>query len=578
MVAYRVEIEDARAHLFRVTLTLPRPAVQQVLALPAWIPGSYMVRDFARHLSHLQARQGRRVVDLVQRDKTTWVAHCSGTAALVLSYRVYAFDGSVRGAFLDADRGFFNGSSLFLRAEGRDAEPHRLALGALPRGWQVATSMVSDGPRRFVAADYAELIDHPFTLGSFWRGTFTAGGVPHEMVVTGAWPSFDGERLLADTRRLCAAQIRFWHGRGKPPFGRYVFHLHVSDGGSGGLEHRASTALGATRAELPRRGEAAVTELASEATVGLLGLISHEYFHTWNVKRLRPRDIDPPDLARENHSTLLWFFEGFTSYVDDLFLLRAGLVDRTQYLRLLARPIQTVLGTPGRHAQSVAEASFDAWTRYYRQDENTPNATVSYYAKGALVALLCDLWLRTHAGQTLDSLMQRLWQRSRGGPIGEDDILDAAAALGGAGLRTALQGWVHGRGELPLATALAPLGVVLREDTPSLAATLGLKLAEGALTGVQVRQVLRGGAAEAAGLSPGDELLAVDGWRLRRLDDARQWLRPGAAFDLLMARDQRVATLRVVPPARPAAPAVTLAADDTAAPAALALRRAWLGG
>ena len=572
MPDYRVEIEDAQAHLFRVTLTLPRPAAEQVLSLPVWVPGSYLVREFSRHLSALSARQGQRDVALVQRDKTSWVAACDGRAALVVSYLVYAFDSSVRGAFLDAERGFFNGSSLFLHAEGHEAESHRLTLAGLPAGWQLATAMPQRSARRFEAADYGEFIDHPFALGRFWRGRFEAGGVEHEFVVGGAWPSFDGERLLADARRLCAAQIRFWHGRGKPPFKRYVFLLQVADDGYGGLEHRASTALTASRRDLPRAGGAE----AGDAYVGLLGLISHEYFHAWNVKRLMPHEFVAPKLARETYSSLLWFFEGFTSYYDDLFLLRTGLVDRARYLRLLAKPLNAVLGAPGRRVQSVAEASFDAWIKHYRGDENTVNATVSYYNKGALVALLCDLALHAN-GRSLDDVMRRLWQRSAGGAIGETDIADALAEAGGAALRRDLRDWVHGTAELPLAARLARAGVSWREEPAPLAAQLGLKLSEGPVSGVQVRQVLRGSAAEQAGFAVGDELLAVDGWRIRRLEEARQWLAAGQAFDVLAVRDQRLRTLRVAPPAAAAAPTRLLLADEQADAPALALRRAWLG-
>nr|MCU0814081.1 peptidase M61 [Burkholderiaceae bacterium] len=330
MIRYRVEPADLHAHLWRVTLTVPRPAAAQRLSLPVWIPGSYMVREFARHLSSLEARQGERAVPLVQLDKTTWRADTDGSAPLVVSYLAYAFDTSVRTAFLDAERGFFNGTSLCLRVEGREHEPHELVLGALPRGWDVATAMPAQPGRRraYVAADYHELVDHPFTLGRFWRTSFDAAGVPHEFVVAGAWPSFDGERLVADTKRICEAQIAFWHGRRRRevPFERYVFMLHATDDGYGGLEHRASTALIAARRDLPRR-DAAAAGGPSDGYVTLLGLVSHEYFHTWNVKRLRPRELATIEYTRENYTPLLWFFEGFTSYYDDLMLVRAGLID-----------------------------------------------------------------------------------------------------------------------------------------------------------------------------------------------------------------------------------------------------------
>jgi predicted metalloprotease with PDZ domain len=571
---YRVEIADTHAHQFRVTLTLRRPAPQQGLSLPAWVPGSYLVRDMVRHLSSLQARQGRRVVTLRQTGKASWIAECEGNTPLVVSWLVYAFDPSVRGAWLDSQRGFFNGSSLFLLAEGRAAETQRLTIGRLPPHWQLATSMPALGARRFSVADYDELIDHPFELGSFWRGGFVAGGVEHEMVVSGAWPSFDGARLLADTERLCQTQLRFWHGRGRAPFTRYLFLLHAGDEGHGGLEHRASCALGAARRELPRTGQAEATD----GTVGLLSLISHEYFHAWNAKRLRAPELDSPDLGREAPSQLLWFFEGFTSYYDELFLLRSGLVDRPRYLQLLATPINTLRSTPGRLQQSVADASFDAWTRAYRPDENSPNATVSYYSKGALVALLCDLALRARGAATLDDVMRALWHASSGGVVGEAQIADALAEAGGDALRHELHHWVHGRDELPLAERLAGAGVLLQAEPAPLAAALGLKLSEGALSGVMVRQVLRGSAAEAAGLQAGDELLAANGWRLRRLEDARQWLYSQHAFELLLCRDQRLLVLPVQPPASAAAPIVSLRLDERAGAAALALRRAWLGG
>jgi predicted metalloprotease with PDZ domain len=264
-----------------------------------------------------------------------------------------------------------------------------------------------------------------------------------------------------------------------------------------------------------------------------------------------------------------------TSYYDDLMLLRAGLIDTEHYLQGLARPVNAVAASPGRFVQSVAEASFDAWTKYYKADENTPNATVSYYTKGALVALLLDLSLRERGG-SLDAVMRLLWRRSGGGAIGEDHIADALQAVAGVPMRQQLAEWVHGRGELPLAAVLARFGVAVHEDTPTLASLLGLRLSEGPVSGVQVRSVLRGSAAERAGIAAGDELLAAAGWRLRRLDDLRGWCGAGQPFDLLLARDQKVLTLRVQPPAKAAAASWRLSLADDPPPAALALREAWL--
>jgi predicted metalloprotease with PDZ domain len=573
MIEYQIEPADRHAHLFRITVKVLRPAPRQIVSLPVWIPGSYLVREFSRHLSRLQARQGTRACRIEQHDKCTWTVHSEGAATLQLVYEVYAYDLSVRTAFLDEGRGFFNGSSVFLRVDGRHAEPQRLRIAALPPGWQVATAMPPTRRRHeYLCADYDELVDHPVELGRFWRGEFKARGMRHEFVVAGAWPSFDGERLLADARRICDTQIGFWHGRGKAPMPRYLFLLNAVDEGYGGLEHRCSTALISARRHLPRK---AVAE-ASDGYVTLLGLISHEYFHTWNVKRLKPRDFESLDYGRENYTRLLWFFEGFTSYYDDLLLLRAGLIDAPRSLRLLNKTLNGVLASPGRKLQSVAQASFDAWVKYYRGDENTPNATISYYTKGSLVALALDLSLRGAGRGNLDEVMRTLWSRSAGRAIDEDDIAHALQQVAGRSMQAELAAWVHGTDDLPLQPLLARAGVLQQAEATDLAGELGLRVSEGALSGIHVKSVHRGSAAERAGVSAGDELLAVDGWRVRRLDDARAWAVAGQAFELTVVRDQRLRVLRVQPDV-PAPAGVRLKLADKPTPAVQALRREWLG-
>ena len=574
MIRYRIDLADPNAHRFHVALSMARPPAAVQLNMPAWIPGSYMVREFARHVSGLMARQGRALCRVEQLDKATWQVQCDRRSALVVEYDVYAFDASVRTAWLDAHRGFFNGTSVCLRVVGHEDEPHRITLGKLPPGWSVATSMSTSRGTEYAAADYAELIDHPFELGTFWRREFDARGSRHEFVVAGAWPEFDGERLVADTRRIVEAQIAFWHGaRGKPPYERYVFMLNAVDDGYGGLEHRSSTALIAGRRDLPRVGIKDIGD--SYAT--LLGLVSHEFFHTWNVKRLQPRDFAALDYSRENYTQLLWFFEGVTSYYDDLMLRRAGLIDTARYLKLLAKNVNNVLSMPGRRVQSVAQASFDAWVKYYRPDENTPNATVSYYAKGALVALALDLTLRREGHGSLDDVMRGLWRDATGGLVDETVIATALHDVGGRDYGPELAAWVHGTDELPLRSLLEATGVAWAEEAPTLAQRLGLRISESALTGVQVKHVMRGGPAERAGLAAGDELLAANGWRLRRLDDAQATAAAGASLELLAARDQRVFTARVAFATPGAAGTVALAPADRPTKAALALRRSWLG-
>jgi len=565
-LAYQVSLRDCHAHLFAVHLRIAHPAENQIVSLPVWIPGSYLVREFAKHLQHLQARQAGASVAIEQQDKCSWRIRCAADQPLELEYEVYAFDSSVRTAWLDSQRGFFNGTSLCLRVHGQEDQPHRLMLpkeGA-PAGWQVATALPAQkinaqGFGSYLAANYDELVDSPVEMGSFWRGSFTAGGIEHQFVVAGAPASFDGARLLADTQAICEAEINFWHGKparspNRPAHEHYLFMLNAVDNGYGGLEHHHSTALICKRADLPRLGQSPTRGPADGYTT-LLGLISHEYFHTWNVKRLRPAEFARYDYNQENYTELLWFFEGFTSYYDDLLLRRAGLIDDAAYLSLLGKTINQVLQTPGRQVQTVAQASFDAWVKYYRQDENSSNATVSYYTKGSLVALCLDLHLRQNSASSLDAVMRALWQRTRGGPMTENDLLAVLADLSGQPMQNLLTQWVHSTTELPLQPLLTQQGVAYTEESAALADQLGLRVTE--TGGVRVKSVLRGSAAEQAGFAAGDEWLGVaatanqpvTGWRLNKLDELPLYLGTAATFDALVARDQRLLTLHVTRPA-----------------------------
>ena len=550
---YRIEPANLHAHLFRITLTIPRPAAGQEVALPVWIPGSYLVREFAKNLQKLTARQGRQPVALQQLDKARWRTDCTDRQALVLEYEVYALDNSVRTAWLDADRGFFNGTSLCLQVLGQAHQPHELTVVSTraTKGWRVATGLPpvdtdARGFGRYRAADYDSLVDHPFELGTFWSGEFTACGVPHRFVVAGALPSFDGEKLLADTRKICEAEIRFWHLRGKPPHKQYVFMLNAVDDGYGGLEHRNSTALICARRDLPRLED----KRPNEGYTTLLGLISHEYFHTWNVKRLRPAAFAEFDYSQENYTHQLWFFEGFTSYYDDLLLRRAGLIDDATYLRLLNKTINQVQQTPGRLVQTVAQSSFDAWVKYYRQDENTPNATVSYYTKGALVALCLDLTLRREGHTTLDVVMRALFLRCKGGPMREQDLREVLQALAGRSFDAELDQWVHSTDELPLQALLEHHGVAVHDDPAQLAQRLGLRVAEA--NGINVKAVLRGGAAEQAGFCANDEWLGVEvggsHWRLHKLDELTLVAGPERQMWAWVARDKRMLSLPLTLP------------------------------
>jgi predicted metalloprotease with PDZ domain len=551
---YRVEAAHPAAHLFHVTLTVPQPQAEQRVSLPAWIPGSYLVREFVRHLQKLTARQDGKPVAVQQLDKCTWQVECVPSSPLVIAYEVYAFDNSVRAAFLDDQRGFFNGTSLCLRVHGQAQEAHELELVA-PRvypHWEAVTGLepLKTGKRGFgtyLAEDYDELVDCPVELGPFFCAEFRACGVPHRLVVAGATEAFDADRMLGDLQKICEAEIRFWHERRKPPFRSYTFLLNAVDDGYGGLEHRNSTALICSRRDLPRLGETRV----SEGYVTLLGLVSHEYFHTWNVKRLRPAEFAHYEYGSENYTQLLWFFEGFTSYYDDLLLRRAGLIDDATYLKLLTKTVNQVQQTPGREVQSVAQASFDAWVKYYRQDENTANATVSYYTKGSLVALCFDLSLRLEGHTNLDEVMRALWLRCKAGPMAEADFAAVLKELGGRSYARELAHWVHGTRELPLRELLEQHGITVMEEPAQLQQRLGVRVSES--QGIVLKNVLRDGAAEQAGFAPNDEWLGVEvagnGWRLGKLDDLLLYAGSHRKVIALVARDRRLLRLDLTIPA-----------------------------
>jgi predicted metalloprotease with PDZ domain len=553
-VHYRVEAGDPHAHLYRVTLAIAQPAARQQVSLPVWIPGSYLVREFSKHLQKLAARQDGRAIAMTQLDKCTWEIDCAANNPVVLIYEVYAFDNSVRTAWLDSQRGFFNATSLCLRVHGLEHMVHSLELAPVagqPQ-WKAATGLAALRINRrgfgvYLATDYDELADCPVEIGDFWDAEFRAGGVPHRIVIAGAAASFDGQRLLTDLQKICDTEIRFWHDRKKPPFKYYLFILNTVDDGYGGLEHRNSTALIAARRDLPRVGEAR----QSDGYVQLLGLVSHEYFHTWNVKRLRPAEFAQYDYTRENYTQLLWFFEGFTSYYDDLLLRRAGVIDEATYVKLLNKTVNQVLQAPGREVQSVAQASFDAWVKYYRGDENTPNATISYYTKGALVALCFDLALRAEGSTNLDEVMRALWARCAAGPMSERDFAAVLKELGGRAFTREIAAWVHGTKELPLEDLLRTQGIQVAQEPAQWQQRLGIRASE-AGGSVVLKNVLRGGAAEVAGMAANDEWIGIEvagqAWRLAKVDDLQLYAGAHRKLTALVARDRRLLKLELVLP------------------------------
>ncbi len=594
-IHYAIRPANPAAHLFHVTVTVERPDPEgQRFMLPAWIPGSYMIREFARHIVRITALAGDAKVGIEKLDKHTWrVAPTRGP--LTVAYEVYAYDLSVRGAHLDETHAFFNGTSVFLLALGHERDNCLVDLlppaGRRYADWKAATALMPARGTRdgrfgtYIAAGYDELIDCPVEMGTFVRAEFDVHGVPHEIAVTGRVPKLDLERLTADLAKLCAQHIALFEPRSKQaPFARYTFLTTALAEGHGGLEHRSSTALVCKRDELPFVG----MKDSTEGYRNFLGLASHEYFHAWNAKRIRPAAFVPYDLTQENYTRLLWAVEGFTSYYDDLLVTRAGLMTEAQYLEALARTMTTVMQRTSRLKQTLAESSFDAWIKYYRQDENAPNSVVSYYQKGTLVAAALDLTIRreTQGARSLDDVMRLLWQRCRQSGaayagLHEGEVAEAAEEATGLKLARHFRAWTEGTRDPDFAALLAPFGVRCEKraavDPPHFA-LLGVKTAN-ADGDCRIANVFDGAPAQAAGLSAGDTLVALGGLRVTasNLDALLARYHPGDRVEVLAFRRDELMRFEVELATQPP-PRFTLTVDPKAGRAALRARRKWLGG
>lgn len=531
-----------------------------------------------------------------KRDKQTW--HLPFThGAVTLSYQVHARDLGVRGADLDHTHGYFNGVCLFLQVAGCEDWPCELEIerpeDPSAADWRVATSMASAGAPAwdfglYRAESYAELIDHPVEMGPFALVEFQVRGIPHAMAISGRQRG-DLARLGQDLARVCEQQAALF---GELPIDRYLFLTQVVGDGHGGLEHRASSSLICKRDDLPAPGERDM----SEGYRRFLGLCSHEYFHLWNVKRIRPRVFAEQGLAREVHTRLLWAFEGITSYYDDLALARCGLISVKDYLGLLANGISRVRRDPGRLRQTVAESSFDAWTKFYQQDANAPNAIVSYYTKGALIALALDLIIRhrTEGRKSLDDLMRALWQGHGRTGIGvaEHEPERLTTEVTGLDLRDFFAQALDDTSDIDLTPLLASVGVTLHmrpakddkdlggaPDKPTPIEPIASIGARFQIQGIEVKlgAVINDRPAERAGLAPGDILIAIDGVRVDATTLKTQLARLpiGEAARVHAFRRDELHVFDLIPEPAPAEICELISMPDPPA-AALRARAAWL--
>mgnify|MGYP002369050900 CR=1 FL=1 len=506
---------EPHTHLFHLEFEVDRPGETLDLAFPVWTPGSYLVREFARHVEGLAASDGQgRALPVHRLDKRRLRVDSAGAARVVVSFRVYANELTVRTCHLDGTHGYLNGAAVFPYIPGREREPQELLVEP-PEGWKVSTALAG-GPTRFTARDYDELVDSPLEIGTHRLVPFTAMGKPHEIAIWGRG-NLDEGRLADDAARIVEEHGRMFGGL---PYDRYLFIVHLVDKRRGGLEHAASTTLSIGRHQF----------FPKDAYEETLGLVSHEFFHVWNVKKLRPAAFVPFDYGQEQYTRLLWWFEGATSYYEGLALVRAGLVPVRSHLRNLGQALTTLERTPGARKMSVEEASFLAWVKHYRPDENSVNSAISYYLKGEIVAFALDLLLRGH-GASLDDVLRALLGRYEATGVPEDGVEAEVARLAGAEeARVFFDRWV--RGTERARPDVETVGLVMHrraahglEDKGGTAGKrddaeaprpgwLGADLAPGSKLVVQ--QVREGSPAHRAGLYADDELVAESGFRIDR--------------------------------------------------------------
>jgi predicted metalloprotease with PDZ domain len=552
---YELSFEDAAHHYISVRALFPAPADSDVeLSMAVWTPGSYLVREYARHIEELQfvTAEGR-LLPAQKSSKNRWQVHTGSSKGLIAEYKLYCRELSVRTNFVDADSAVLNGAPTFLTMVEESPRKHEVKLN-LPEGWKSAVSgldpLEAKIENHFTAKSYDELVDSPIVAGrDLVIGEFEITDVPHRLVHLGDSSQWDLEETLADVTILAKAAARFWKIL---PYKRYDF-LNVILGGGGGLEHLDSTLM--LSGSFSTRTESGYKRW--------LGLVAHEFFHTWNVKRLRPASLGPFDYENENYTQSLWIAEGITSYYDDLLLRRSGLLDEEEYLERLGDQIKALQQTPGRLVQSLSSASFDSWIKYYRHDENSINTAISYYTKGAVVAFLLDARIRSARGGTksLDDLMRLLYERYSGERgYTPEEFVATANEVSGIDMSDFFARALDSTQELDYQPALAYFGLelsdaesVAKEKEEAQAKTdeedadkedpggwLGATMSKD-----RVRSVKRGTPAFDAGLNANDEILAINGYRLRTgLDDLLENFRPDQEVTITISRGGRLRELK----------------------------------
>ena len=516
-IAFYVSMSKPHTHMLEVEVRISRPVgslipAEEFLVMPVWTPGSYLVREFARHVQDFSAVDASgRSLQWEKPNKNTWRIVTGGAREWRAAYRVYANELSVRTNQLNSDHAFWNNAALLMYLEGFLTAPSTLHIQA-PQPWKVATGLPAAGKNTFRAENFDVLYDSPVEVSNFKTISFTVKNVPHRIVIDGEG-NYDPERMKRDVQKIVEASVELMGG--EIPYRDYTFILHLRANTGGGLEHLNSTALGFRRFSFR----------PDTNYRGFLGLVSHEFFHLWNVKRIRPDALGPFDYTKENYTKLLWVAEGVTSYYGELILRRAGLLSEKDFLTATARAFQSYQKIPGRRVMTAEEASFDTWIKYYRQDENSVNSQIDYYDKGAIVGLLLDLEIRklSHNAKSLDDVMRALYTEffKKNRNYTPADFQRLCEQMAGASLDGFFSRYVRGREEHDYNAGLLAAG--LRLDSSE--ASDGVKAVEKAYLGADLTQegdrlmvsrVLEGSPAYTQGLNTGDQIVAFDNMRVNK--------------------------------------------------------------
>ena len=536
-VDYELSMENPNSHYFEVQMNVSDVKGKCLsIKMPVWAPGSYLVREFAKSVNLVKAKDSKgNELEVKKDNKNTWCVITNGAKNITVNYEVYAFELSVRTSFLDDAHGYVNGTSMFMYVDGEKSEGGKLSIKPHSSFNKISTALKRNG-NVFTYTDYDELVDSPIEIGNQKEFTFTAAGVKHTIAMFGEG-NYDIERLKVDMAKVVEAETKVFNDN---PNKEYLFIIHNLTVGSGGLEHKNSTTLEVER-----------WTYNEDNYLGFISLVAHEYFHLWNVKRLRPKALGPFDYDNENYTDLLWVMEGFTSYYDELILRRAGFYTQDEYLNRLIGTINYVENQPGNKVQPVAHSSYDAWIKAYRHTENSMNIGISYYSKGQILAAMLDLHIinKFNGEKSLDDFMQKLYtdfyKKSDVG-FTEAEFQTTLESFIGEDMNWFIKNYVYDTETVDYKRFFDGIGVNIYNSTPGFEAFLGIRTrnSNGKL---KVTSVFKGSAAESQGLSVNDELIAVNGFRVDQAEFKLLTgnLKTGDEFEVLLSRDNILKTYTI---------------------------------